>query len=121
MGKMDAKTKRLVPTIEDYFAGYGKNILDENTGFRFLFEDVLRLFLGLYPPTTFTNASLVDGVYTVVHGKGATAVFYSLKDPDGQHYTGATAKEEDEDTFTLDFGGAIGSGNWTLTLICITL
>jgi hypothetical protein len=70
--------------------------------------------------TTFTNASLVDGVttfiLTVTHNLGtiniASCVVY---DPAGLSQV-MSYTVVDADNITIDFGGVIGAGSWTVVV-----
>jgi hypothetical protein len=68
-----------------------------------------------YYRTTFTNADLVAGVLTINHSLAATDVLVVVRDPSGVEQI-MSDTFVDADTTTIDFGGAIGAGTWTVTV-----
>jgi len=74
---------------------------------------------------TFTNADLVDGivtfVLTITHPFNTPNLFLTIQNPAGDIITAFPANINPVAPYdvTVDFGGAIGAGSWSYTLIAI--
>lgn len=82
---------------------------------------VLSLYLGsttvaVKTSDTFTNADLVAGVLTITHNLGTESIAVYIMDPSGV-YSWIDFTVVDTNSCTVDFGGAIGAGNWTWIVI----
>lgn len=94
-----------------------------------LYAQLLAIWLnmpgaGVFTQTdVFTNADLVDGIatwiYTVTHPFATTNVYLVIQNPSGGIENGFPVTVVDNANVEVDFGGAIGAGNWTYTLIAI--
>lgn len=62
----------------------------------------------------FDNADLTAGVLSVAHSKGSEVCQITIKTPSNVIYSGYTVTITDDDNLTVDFGGAIDTGNWKL-------
>lgn len=70
---------------------------------------------------TFVNADLVANILTITHPFATTNLFLTIQNPAGDIITAFPANINPVAPYdvTVDFGGAIGAGSWSYTLIAI--
>ena len=68
----------------------------------------------------FDSTDLTAGVLSVNHAKATEDVDVKIINPSKVIYSGYTVTIVDDDNITVDFGGTIDAGNWTLKVRAYT-